>query len=239
MWRRFPFLPGWQGKKVFLRCVWKSFVRGFSHKHMHIQLIELLHIPQTLSLNCFYFHCKTGVRGEGIQELVKRLVGPKGHYSGKNKLFDKEIREIKKMVTALFYKNSCNFSIPKLSLREFRWMITLKDVTKNIYSWFSFLHNNYGHSNNFFCGHCLKIITWLAENCVQKIMICLFAVEKLLCCGDCSVLAQFLVFWSRKRLFHPLQTNSLGVVIAFSINSSPSFHWQPPGQVVTITISVI
>ena len=60
------------------------------------------------------------MRGEGIQELVKRLVGPKGHYSGKNKLFDKEIREIKKMVTALFYKNSCNFSIPKLSLREFR-----------------------------------------------------------------------------------------------------------------------
>ncbi|CAH3178702.1 unnamed protein product, partial [Porites lobata] len=46
------------------------------------------------SLNLF----ETGVRGEGIQELVKRLVGPKGHYSGKNKLFDKEIREIKKML---------------------------------------------------------------------------------------------------------------------------------------------
>jgi len=61
------------------------------------------------SLNLF----ETGVRGEGIQELLQRVVGPRGHYSKEKSLFgllrprrslnknlnDKELKEIQKLVS--------------------------------------------------------------------------------------------------------------------------------------------
>ena len=52
---------------------------------------------------------KAGVRGEGVQELLQRVVGPRPQSTGKKTLlsklmlkssylFDKEVREINKMV---------------------------------------------------------------------------------------------------------------------------------------------